>query len=105
MFFVFLTHTAVITRYISCYYTGTCFMYLLFTVIFAIILWFGFIYSKKMDSLIDQIEKTLDIPEITEKTWLLEKKTNTRKCYTNNIYEGPALVHGFKTILPQIQNI
>ena len=105
IFFGFFAQLAVINRYNPCYYTGTCFMYFLFTVIFIIILWFGFIYSKKMETLIHQIEETLSNPEISEKTSLLEKKTTTRKCCTTNIYEGPALVHGFNTILPQVLNI
>ena len=59
---------------------------LLFTFIFVIILWFGFVYSKKTETLIHQIEGTLGNQNKTEKTSLHEKNTTTRKYYANNIY-------------------
>ena len=74
-----------------------------FIAVFAAILWFGYIYSKKMETLIDRIEEKSRNTKLSEETWLLEKKKNkaTKKLYTS-IYSGLDPVHGLDGILPTL---
>ena len=98
-------HIGIIHSYISCYYTGVCFMYILFMAVFVTILWVGYIYSKKMEALLDKIENKSRNTHLTEDTWLLEKNTSTRKSYTMVCLVGLALVHGVEAIVHPFQNV
>jgi hypothetical protein len=104
--FAYITtlHIDIIHNFISCYYTGVCFMYILFMAVFVTILWFGYIYNKKIEAMIERMEEKSRNTNLTEDTWLLEKNTHTGKCY-NLIYEGPALVHGVGAIVPPVHNV
>ena len=71
----------------------------MFGAVFAIILWFGYLYSSRMEAIIDKLEQNIMQEADYEITWLLGKHSG--KSYSSN-YPGPAPVHGFGTMLPTL---